>query len=576
MSGIITFGVEWETKLLSINMNGAKLREKVAYTLRNGNRDPKNKYSLEAAHAPRPRKGVPDKSAEYTHMTRGCIYALEFIFGVFDTMDQFEQAIQEFYRVINDSLCQDQPRLEIEQENGEIQNSYIVEAIDYRGPIILKNAYTDCSLQTVKPHGPGLGIYFGNQCPIIGRGQLTIGLDLNSTGQLLTWMVRSPLLPSNLELSGKQNFRDSGFKMASHFLYNVMASPPQDPIVSVLCYWMVYPIINLFRSRQIAKEKEEIKAKARREGKEVPVLREIEYLKALLPLKGRSNLTCLAQQLLPQQRAVFEAWYNTNRAFLTNFFPIVRGYKFRRSYPEYNIDEKYIYSVDIHPGDTGVSNIQIQGNRINFTMMQGGVPQNMSIDLSEQEVVLGEFMVWTGRLAPLKAVASSDGKTLIFQGAGNPAFDSADVNEWWVEPPAGRTTYNIVEVRELDKFYQEPGAALGATRIPQLEVGNLYNVIRNVSLNLQQITTTSGVQLHLSVDEYNGYLALYAQQDHKTVAGRVVGAMEMAREDYARAMQGGNLDPEMQELMDGLDDDIDWNAIDDDIDFDSVLAGLND
>lgn len=571
MSGIITFGVEWETKLLSINMNNAKLREKVAYTLRNTNRDPKNKYSLEAAHAPRHRKGELDKSAEYTHMTRGCIYALEFIFGVFDTIDQFEQAMQEFYRVINLSLCKDQPSLEIEQENGEIQNSYIVEAIDYRGPIILKNAYTDCSLQTLKPHGPGLGIYFANQCPIIGRGQLTIGLDFDSTGRLLTWMVHSQLLPSNLELSGKQNFRDSGFKMASHFLYNVMASPPPDPIVSVLCYWTVYPIINLFRSRQIAKEKEEIKAKARAEGKEVPVLREIEYLKALLPLKGRSNLTCLAQQLLPEQRMAFEAWYNANRAFLTNFFPIVQGYKFLQSYPDDNIDEKYIYSAEIQPGDTGVINIEI-GDRITFTTMHGGV---MSTEL-KQKVIRTEFMVWTGRLAPLKAVASSDGSTLVFKGAGNPAFDSADVNEWCIGPYEGRTTYNIVEVRELDKFYQEPGAALGATRIPRLEVGNLYNVIRNVCLNLQQITTTGGVNLHLSLDDYNNYLALYAQQDHKTVAGRVVGAMKMATEEYTRAMQGGDLDHEMQELMDGLDSDIDWNAIDDDIDFDAVLAGLGD
>ena len=579
MSGITTFGVEWETNLLAINVTGAPLREKVPYILRNKNRDAKNKYSLEGAHAPRPRAGQSDKSEEYKHMTKGCIYALEFIFGVFNTIDEFQKALLEFHRVVDDSLCQDQPSLEIDQEDGQIQNSYIVHAIDYLEPRALMNVYTDCSLQTIKPNGPGLGIYFANQCPIAGRGQLTIGLDFVSTGQLLTWMVRSGLLPSNLPLSRKQNFRDSGFKMASHFLYNVMADPPADPIVSVLCYWTVYPIITLFRYRQIGKEKEEIKERARVRGEKVPVLRELEYFKALLPLKGRSNLTCLVEQLSPEKRVAFDAWYNANHAFLTKFFPKVRGYKFSQSYPDDNIDEKYIYSADIHPGDTGVSNIKIQGDRINFTTMHNGVQQVM---LSKQKVVSGEFMVWSGRLAPLKAVASSDQSTLVFKGAGNPAFESADVNEWCIGPPEGMATYNVVEVRELDKFYQAPGAAVGATPIPRLQVETLYDIIRNVYLNLQQITTANpdGVQLRLSVGDYNRYVALYALQDPKTVAGKIVGAMELAIEDYTQVMRGGNFDLDMQELLDGLDSDgldsdgdVEWDG---EIDLDALLAGLDD
>ncbi len=508
MSGIITFGVEWETNLLVVNTTGDQLLEKVPYVLGNDNTNAKNQYSLEGYHPPRPRGGQPDRTQEYRAITNQCMYVLEFIFGVFNSVVEFQHAMQEFSHIVNMSLCQAQPGLQITQSNGQIQNSPIVQVMDYPEGR-LENVWTDCSLRTAKPQGPGLGVYFADQCPVAGKGQLTIGLDFVSMGRLLAFMVRSPLMPPGTTLSKKQNFRDSGFKMASHFLYNVMASPPHDPLVSVLCFWMVYPIMNQFRSRQFSGS--------------------LEYFKMLLPLKGRSNFTCLVKQLSPEQQAEFEYWYDSNSAFLAKFFPKVKGYKFLESYPDLNINAKYIYSADIQTGIAGLSDIAIDNDSVTFTYNG-----EQKIGQLRLKVVSSEFMVWYGRLAPLRAVSSSDQQTLLFEGVGNPAFESADVNEWCIGPPTEGATYNVVEVRELDKFFRNPGAELGATPIPRLKVETLYDVIGNVLGNLQEITTKQEeFQLRLSPQDYDQYVRNYLEQDVNTAKTKVVDAMDAAMSEYA-------------------------------------------
>lgn len=326
-----------------VNTTGDKLLEKVPYVLGNGNTNDNNQYSLEGYHPPRPKGDQPDRTREYMNIvTPRCVNVLEFIFGVFNSIAGFERAMHEFSQVVNASLCQAQPSLQITQSDGKIVDSPIVRVKDDPDGLS-RNMWSDCSLRFSKPQGPGLGVYFADQCPVAGRGQLTIGLDFVSMGRLLAFMVHSPLMlpgsPDVRVFSIKQNFRDSGFKMASHFLYNVMVSPPEDPLVGVLCFWMVYPIMNYFRAGQFD--------------------RELEYFKMLLPLKGRSNFTCLVQQLSVEQQAEFENWYDSNIAFLTKFFPKVKGYKFLDSRPDLNINTKYIYSADIQTEIPGLSDIAI-------------------------------------------------------------------------------------------------------------------------------------------------------------------------------------------------------------------------
>lgn len=482
MSGIITFGVEWETSLLVVNTTGASFFEKVPYYLGNGNENPYIQYSLEGYHPPRPRANQPDRTQEYENAKAGnrCIYSLEFIFGIFNNPVEFRTSIADFVNIIKANLCTNNPRLDITQADGVIQNCPIVAIVD--NPQV--PTFSDCTLTRAKPPGPGVGVRFANHCPITGKGQITIGIDFDSTYRLCAYMVRTPLMMDpSMALSKRQNFRDSAFKMTSYFLYHIMGSIPRDPIVQALCFWMVYPIINQYRSMQFKKE--------------------LEYFKMLLPLKGRSNFTCLVDQLSHGQQAEFMQWYNTNYLFLGRFFPKVWGYKFSQSYPDYNIKEKYIYSADVHTSIQGLGDIAAQGDQISFTY--NGVSNTGSL---VQPVFYGEFIVWQGRLAPLEAILSPDNSTLIFQGLGNPAFESADVNEWCIGSTPQGSTYNVVEVRELDKFYQD-----GLKPTPRLHTDNLEEITENVLTNLHRITTIDHGLLEISEQDYEQYVKSYRQFD---------------------------------------------------------------
>lgn len=173
------------------------------------------------------------------------------------------------------------------------------------------------------------------------------------------------------------------------------------------------------------------------------------------------------------------------------------------------------------------------GDFVTFTY--NGERQNGQL---RQRVYVGEFMVWFRKLAPLRAVSSSDNQTLLFQGVGNPAFKSADVNEWCITPPA-EDTYNVVDVRELDKFFKKPGAELGATPLPKLKVETLYQVIGNVLENIQEITTTEEeFRLRLSPEEYGQYVRQYLNQDVDTARKKIVGAMDAATAEYTDKFLG--------------------------------------
>ena len=510
MTGIISYGVEWETPLLVVNTTHVYLREKVPYVLGNGNRNPKIQYSLEGYH-PRSTLTQPDKEQNYLHaMANNCTMSLEFIFGVFkfnnnNNNAEFRSAMANFIRIIKYNLCTDQPYLEIAQADDTVQ-PYPIVAMVYDPKV---ETYTDCELKTSKPPGNGSGVRFANHCPITGNGQVTIGIDFISTYKLLAYMVNTPLMDPSMELSTKQNFRDSGFKMTSHFLYHVMKDPPTDPLVQVICFWMVYPIINIFRASQFEKK--------------------LDYFKMLLPLKGRSNFTCLVEQLSHDQKAMFEIWYNTNQAFLKKFFPRVSGYRFLQSYPALNISDKYIYSAEIKTEIQGMSDIAIHKDHISY--VYNGHPHSNALTL---HVVHGEFMVWYGQLSPMMAFREMDHSPLIFRGVGNPAFDSADVNEWYIKPSVPGTTYNVVEVRELDKFHQNHR---NGTRMPRLNTDNLQENIMDVLTNLHTITTTYKGPLEISKEEYDQYVASYSRIDPKAVQTKIVNALNNAIEEYKNDME---------------------------------------
>ena len=551
MSGIITFGVEWETSLLVANTTGsAHFFEKRPYYLGNRNQNPYLQYSLERYHPPRSRVNQRDKTQDYENAKVGnrCMYSLEFIFGVFHNLDQFSDSIADFFNIIIRTLCTDDPQLEITQADGETQSYPIVAIVD--NPQIA--THSDCTLKRAKLPDQGVGVRFANHCPITGKGQITIGIDFESTYLLFAYMVHTPLMRDpSMALSKKQNFRDSAFKMTSYFLYHIMGgSLPEDPIVQALCFWMVYPIINYYRSIQFKKD--------------------IEYFKMLLPLKGRSNFTCLVNQLSREQQAQFYQWYNTNYSFLGKFFPKVWGYRFSQSYPDYNINEKYIYSAEVYTSP-GLGNIAVQGNQISFMYNHQSYTRSLL-----QPVLLGEFIVWNGRLTQLEANFSPEHSNIIFQGLGNPAFESADVNEWYIEPTLQGSTYNVVEVRELDKFYQN-----GLNFMPKMDTDNLEQVTLNVLTNLGRITTTYNSPLQISEQEYEKYVAEYMQFDAivqeaenakarsegreaeeiNTVQTKIVNALAAAVSDYVSDYNGGVVPY----------DEINWEEIDWDIPRDMVL-----
>ena len=548
MSSILTFGVEWETKLLVVNHTDAVFSEKVPYLLGNGNTNPKNHYSLEKYYPPRKPKERAAESAVYTPY---CMYALEFIFGVFNNPGEFSAAMKEFIRVIEQNLCTpEQPALQITDRQNQVRQHPIVSIIDFvkHKPEGLHNVYTDCSLTNQKHVGGeeppnNVGVYFANHCPILGRAQVTIGVTLESTGKLFSYLIHEPLSPPDTEFNVIQNFRDSSFKMASNFLFNVMDAT-DNPEVNVVCLEMIYAIMNIYRSTKFAKG--------------------VEYFKMLLPIKPRTNITCLISQLSVPQQQIFNQWYEQNELFLGKHFPRVRGYVFGQDYPELNISTKFIYSAEIASRIAGVTDVAIVGDNITFN--NGGNPSTL---VKTMIVIPEQLLVWYRVMPKLEAILSPDGNNILFQGIGNPAFTSADVNEWCTAPHDG-STYNILEVRELGKY-------LGLGRdVKSIQLGELENVIGRCVTNLDQVCTHTPFNLKLEPGEYTDYYTEYIQQDPHAQA-KVVDVMVQATGDYHASV--------IEALQEGLDEDAglggvaesdDEGSMDEDTDLGRLLAESDD
>ena len=390
MSGIITFGVEWETNLSVVNDTDALFSEKVPYFLGNGNENRKNQYSLEGYHP-----SINDKRAPKPEVYKYCMYILEFIFGVFNDVGEFSAAMKEFIRVIEQNLCTaEPPKLQITDSQNQVRQHPIVSILDFvkHKPEGLHNVYTDCSLTNHKHVGGeeppnNVGVYFANHCPIDGNPQLTIGVTLESTGRIFSNFINQPLDVSDTKFGNEQNQRDSSFKMASHFLFRVMGAT-DDLEVNIVCLEMIYVIVN--RYKEIAC------------GPGI-----IEYFKMLLPIKPRTNITCLISQLSVPQQQIFDGWYKINQSFLGTYFPKVYGYRFAQDYPAYNISKKFIYSAEILSGIDGVSNIAIVDGNIEYI----GYTQNDTqyTIKNTMNMIPGEFLVWYGRIPQLEAVLLRDG-----------------------------------------------------------------------------------------------------------------------------------------------------------------------
>ena len=523
MSGILTFGVEWETKLLVVNMKitdktDTDFSEKVPYVLANRNTNPKNKYSLEQYHPQRNSERAENENVYSPH----CLYSLEFIFGVFNNIDEFRAAITEFTGVINQALCtSDVPMLQITDSQNQIHNHYIVSIMDFPTSGNLENVYTDCSLRTPRhvgglPPPDNVGVYLANQCPIKGNPQITIGVDLRSTGRLFSYLIYQPIYTSDTPFGRKQNFRDSSFKMASHFLFNIMGATG-DLDVNIVCLEMIYVIMNKYRIEAFDTGR-------------------IEYFKMLLPIKPRTNLTCLISQLSDDQQELFYQWYEYNAHFLSLYFPKVSGYVFGQDYPEHNISKTFIYSADIGSNIPGVTDIAIVGNKITFKTQLGGGSSAKTMNVIHQQ-----FLVWYGKMPELVAVLSPDKTNILLQGVGNPAFTSTDVNEWCTHP-FERSTYNILEVRNISMY-------LGENRnVVSVLLEDLENTVVTCLKELQRIFTQGGdLNLQLTSEQYDAYYTQYHNQEAAHAKHKIGDVMDRAIADYM-------VEHTQQDVQEGLEE----------------------
>jgi len=525
MSGIQTFGIEWETKLVVFNPHN-DLISKVPYPLMDG--IPEIQYSLEEFH-PVPYKQV-ERRVRPEIYNPYCLFSLEFILGVFTSQEKWNLVCTKFVQLLMSRLCRHfgEPMLPITNANDEVSERMILAIVDYPddGPVPPDGRsgriYTDCSLNHLKTQGApppnNIGVRYTNQCPIIGNPQISIGVDLLGTCRLFANEVRSDFIQlppgyneDQLAYATKQNFRESAFKMTSNFLFNYIkpAGDGTDAKLNTICFEMVLAIVIEFRSRSFD-----------RPDLSTP----IDYLKQLFPIKPRTNLSFLMRELDEEQQTSFSKWYRDNHFFLKDYWPLINGYWFRKDYPKLNISKMRIYSDQIESGIEGVKDISIEGDSITYSFKN----QNEKI-ANAMEMQPIQALVFHGQVTKIRGIFNHDNSGLIFEGVGHASYDATDINEW-----AHEEQYNILEIRNLSKYTGEN------IDIVSIELGQLKNFVDVCVTNINTICTTGGVDLALSPEEWEAYINLYRAQIN---ASKTEAAMRQLIDDF-----------ELKQVSDGLED----------------------
>ena len=403
---IKTMGLEYETKLLVVGADPSNYFEKISYTLRNNNKTDKNKYSLEGYHS----RNLDIDDAVFEPNTK---YAIEFIYGVFQHLQEAVSCLKHFKNTIKKALEADKPTLEIVNKCGEILELPIVKIDKFKDLSEQNNLYTNCYLNN-NISEPGVAVYWGPHINIFARSQITIGITLETTNKLFAFILSREL--DFINGNRRNNFRILRVQMASYILFHKLFSdPPDDLKVNIICFEIIYIIVNKIHAR---------------------VMKNTEYLKQFISIKPRTNISCLVSQLDKNQQIIFNEWWDENAPFLNNYITKTKGIIFNEDQPENNISKKIIYSYDSLIYYAPMNEEWLQEYKYNDIF-----------SIEEVYVIEGDS------LPKLHVKWDEENKVPVFGSSNIPSgFSSLDVLEWYHPLHQEGETYNILEIRELEMF----------------------------------------------------------------------------------------------------------------------------
>ena len=402
---IKTMGLEYETKLLVVGADPSNYFEKISYTLRNNNETDKNKYSLEGYHS----RNLDIDDAVFEPNTT---YAIEFIYGVFQHLQEAVSCLKHFKDTIKKALEADKPTLEIVNKCGEIVELPIVKIDKFEDLSEQNNLYTNCYLED-NIREPGVAVYWGPHINIFARSQITIGITLETTNKLFSFILSREL--DFINGNRRNNFRILRVQMASYILYHKLFSdPPDDLEVNIICFEIIYIIVNQIHAKNMKHE----------------------YLKQFISIKPRTNIGCLVSQLDENQQIIFNEWWDENALFLNNYITKTKGIIFNEDQPENNISKKIIYSYDSLIYYAPMNEEWLQEYKYNDIF-----------SIEEVYVIEGDS------LPKLHVKWDEENEVPVFGSSNIPSgFSSLNVLEWYHPLHQEGETYNILEIRELEMF----------------------------------------------------------------------------------------------------------------------------
>lgn len=436
---MFTFGIEWEPPLLLLNPAEHVLVEKIPYEI-----DEKITFSVES---------FPHKKTKIDK--EHCLNNLEFILGVFDTIEEFNATYIRFNEYIQRSFCMGSTTINVTDSLGNIipLDTVIIETVKPG-----KSYYKDCNAKRFRPGEPIMGqaVLYGNLCPLSGALQITIGTSLEDTYKLYAYMVNLPMIEYP-----PIRWYQIAFKVAGYVANRIGLTG--DPEIDAICFTILYVII----SYQLSQLRSDA----------------FSYYKAAFALKPRTNITCMLDMLSKDKYNTFMVWYNNNKRWIEQFYTVQEGYIFTTVDPLSGIDARYVYSTDIVNGRDAT----LVGNTLSKRNYAERIP---GMNVEKRNVLIFGDKIMSLKLQP-------NGPQIV---DSDPTYKyNVDINEWCT------LGSSVIEIRGIELFMDNPRAG------NHVRIENLQYRVNNIVNNLENIFSNSTDTVLLApekLDEYFTHLKL--------------------------------------------------------------------